>query len=205
MNLGKRLVVIVIGLFVAKHAFAFDPFVVKDIRVEGIQRVEAGTVFSYLPVKVGDTITDEKASQAIRSLFATGFFKDVSLEVENGVLIINIQERPSVAQIEINGAKEFNKTDLLKGMRSMGLSEGLIFDRALLDKAEQELKRQYVSRGKYAVQVVITTTPLERNRVSVRFDIVEGDVAKIRQISIIGGGRTRSQSYSKFLNYALRA
>ena len=188
MNLGKRLVVIVIGLFVAKHAFAFDPFVVKDIRVEGIQRVEAGTVFSYLPVKVGDTITDEKASQAIRSLFATGFFKDVSLEVENGVLIINIQERPSVAQIEINGAKEFNKTDLLKGMRSMGLSEGLIFDRALLDKAEQELKRQYVSRGKYAVQVVITTTPLERNRVSVRFDIVEGDVAKIRQISIIGGG-----------------
>ena len=131
MNLGKRLVLIVIGLFAAMHAQGFDSFVLKDIRVEGIQRVEAGTVFSYLPVKVGDTMTDEKASQAIRSLFATGFFKDVSLEVENGVLIINIQERPSVAQIEINGAKEFNKTDLLKGMRSMGLFEGLIFDRAL--------------------------------------------------------------------------
>jgi len=198
MNLGKRLVLIVIGLLVAMHAVAFDPFVLKDIRVEGIQRVEAGTVFSYLPVKVGDTMTDEKASQAIRSLFATGFFKDVSLEVENGVLIINIQERPSVAQIEINGAKEFNKTDLLKGMRSMGLFEGLIFDRALLDKAEQELKRQYVSRGKYAVQIVTTTTPLERNRVSVRFDIVEGDVAKIRQISIIGGAAFKE---SELLDY----
>ena len=198
MNLGKGLVLIVIGLLVALHAAAFDPFVLKDIRVEGIQRVEAGTVFSYLPIKVGDTMTDEKASQAIRSLFATGFFKDVSLEVENGVLIINIQERPSVAQIEINGAKEFNKTDLLKGMRSMGLSEGLIFDRALLDKAEQELKRQYVSRGKYAVQIVTTTTPLERNRVSVRFDIVEGDVAKIRQISIIGGAAFKE---SELLDY----
>ncbi len=186
MKLGKRLAVIIIGLMAALNACAFDPFVVKDIRVEGIQRVEAGTVFSYLPVKVGDTMTDEKASQAIRSLFATGFFKDVSLEVDNGVLIIIIQERPSVAQIDINGAKEFNKTDLLKGLRAMGLAEGLIFDRGLLDKAEQELKRQYVSRGKYAAQITTTATPLERNRVAVRFDIVEGDVAKIRQISIIG-------------------
>lgn len=186
MNLGKRLALFVIGLIAALNASAFDPFTVKDIRVEGIQRVEAGTVFSYLPVKVGDTMTDEKASQAIRSLFATGFFKDVSVEVDNGVLIILIQERPSVAQIEINGAKEFNKTDLQKGLKSMGLAEGQIFDRGLLDKAEQELKRQYVSRGRYANQITTTATPLERNRVAVRIDIVEGDVAKIRQISIIG-------------------
>ena len=186
MKLGKRLAVLIFGLMVALNAGAFDPFVVKDIRVEGIQRVEAGTVFSYLGVKVGDTMTDEKATQAIRALFATGFFKDVSLEVDGGVLIVNIQERPSVAQIDINGAKEFNKTDLAKGLRSMGLAEGLIFDRGLLDKAEQEIKRQYVSRGRYAAQITTTATPLERNRVAVKFDIVEGEVAKIRQISIIG-------------------
>jgi len=176
----------VLGAVLALSAQAFDPFVVKDIRIEGIQRTEAGTIFSYLPVKVGETMTDDKAAQAIRSLYATGFFKDVSLEVDNGVLIVVVQERPSIAQIEIVGAKEFSKDDLLKGLRAIGLAEGRIFDRGLLDKAEQELKRQYISRGKYSAQITTTSTPLERNRVAVRFDIVEGEVAKIRQISIIG-------------------
>ena len=171
---------------VTLSAHAFEPFVVKDIRIEGIQRTEAGTIFSYMPVKVGETMTEEKAAQAIRSLYATGFFKDVSLEVDNGVLIVNVQERPSVAQIDIVGAKEFSKEDLLKGLRSIGLADGRIFDRGLLDKSEQELKRQYISRGKYSAQITTTATPLERNRVAVRFDIVEGEVAKIRQISIIG-------------------
>jgi outer membrane protein insertion porin family len=151
--------------------------VVKDIRIEGIQRTEAGTIFSYMPVKVGETMTDDKAAQAIRSLYATGFFRDVSLEVDNGVLIVNVQERPSVAQIDIVGAKEFSKEDLLKGLRSIGLADGRIFDRSLLDKSEQELKRQYISRGKYSAQITTTATPLERNG-AVRFDIVEGEVAK---------------------------
>ena len=181
-----RYALLTIATIVAFNAEAFDPFVVKDVRIEGIQRTEAGTIFSYLPVKVGDTMTDDKAAQAIRSLYATGFFKDVSLEVDNGVLIVVVQERPSVAQIEILGAKEFSKEDLQKGLRAIGLAEGRIFDRGLLDKAEQELKRQYISRGKYSAQITTTATPLERNRVSVRFDIVEGEVAKIRQISIIG-------------------
>jgi len=175
-----------LGALQAAGAYAFDPFVVKDIRIEGIQRTEAGTVFSYLPVKVGETMTDDKAAQAIRSLFATGFFQDVTLEVDGGVLIVTVQERPSISQIEINGAKEFNKDDLLKGLRSIGLSEGRIFDRGLIDKAEQELKRQYISRGRYSANVTTTSTPQERNRVAVKIDIVEGDVAKIRQISIIG-------------------
>ena len=174
------------GLLPALAAHAFEPFIVKDIRIEGIQRTEAGTVFSYLPVKVGETMTDDKAAQAIRSLYATGFFRDVSLEVDNGVLIVSVQERPSVAQIEFLGTKEFNKDDLIKGMRSIGFAEGRIFDRGLLDKAEQELKRQYISRGKYSAQITTTITPLERNRVAVRFDIIEGEIAKIRQISIIG-------------------
>jgi outer membrane protein insertion porin family len=170
----------------AVPAQAIEPFVIKDIRVEGIQRTEAGTVFSYLPVKVGDTMTDEKASQTIRALFATGFFRDVSIEAEDGVLVVLVQERPSVAQIEFTGLKEFDKETVLKAMNQIGLAEGRIFDKGLLDRAEQELKRQYLSRGRYAASVSTTATPLERNRVALNFTVDEGDTAKIRQVSIIG-------------------
>src|SRR5215218_2661777 len=165
--------------FSAAPAQAIEPFVIKDIRVDGIQRTEAGTVFSYLPVKVGDTMTDEKASQTIRALFATGFFRDVSLEVENGVLVVVVQERPSVSQIEFTGLKEFDKETVLKAMSQIGLAEGRIFDKGLLDRAEQELKRQYLSRGRYAANISTTVTPLERNRVSPNFTIDEGGSAKI--------------------------
>ncbi len=175
-----------LSMLCALPAMAIEPFVIKDIRVEGIQRTEAGTVFSYLPVKVGDTMTEEKAAQAIRALFATGFFKDISLESDGGVLVVVVQERPSVAQIDFVGLKEFDKEQLLKGMRQIGMSEGRIFDKGLLDRAEQELKRQYLSRGMYSVSVNTTVTPLERNRVSINFTVDEGAVAKIRQISIIG-------------------
>ena len=180
-----RLVLLLLTLCAAPAA-AIESFVIKDIRVEGIQRTEAGTVFSYLPVKVGDTMTDEKAAQAIRALFATGFFRDVSLEVDNGVLVVVVQERPSVAQVEFVGVKEFDKEQLTKGLRQIGLAEGRIFDKGLLDRAEQELKRQYLSRGMYSVTVNTTVTPLERNRVALNFTVDEGAVAKIRQISIIG-------------------
>src|ERR1039458_7609540 len=167
-------------------AHAFDPFVVRDIRVEGIQRIEAGTVFSYLPVKVGETMTDEKAAAAIKALFATGFFKDVRLEVQRDVLIVMVEERPAVSQIDFIGNKEFDKDALRKGLRETGLSEGRSLDRALLDQAEQEIKRQYLARGRYGASVVTTVTPLERNRVGVSFSIDEGEVTKIRQINIIG-------------------
>lgn len=173
-------------------AQAVEPFVIKDIRVEGIQRTEAGTVFSYLPVKVGDTMTDEKASQTVRALFATGFFRDVTLEADGGVLVVLVQERPSVAQIDFTGMREFEKPVVLKAMAQVGLAEGRIFDKGLLDRAEQELKRQYLTRGRYATNVSTTVTPLERNRVSLNFTIEEGDAAKIRQISIIG-----SQAFSE--------
>src|SRR5215210_4423717 len=170
----------------AAPARAIEPFVIKDIRVEGIQRTEAGTVFSYLPVKVGDTMTDEKASQTIRALFATGFFRDVSIEAEDSVLVVVVQERPSIAQIEFTGLREFDKETVLKAMNQIGLAEGRIFDKGLLDRAEQELKRQYLSRGRYAANVSTTVTPLERNRVSLNFTVEEGEAAKIRQIRIIG-------------------
>ena len=174
------------ALFYASAASAIDPFVIKDIRVEGLQRTEAGTVFSYLPVKVGDTMNDEKASESIRSLFATGFFRDVTIEADGDVLVVSLLERPSIAQVDFTGTKEFDKETLNKVMRQVGLAEGRIFDRSTADRAEQELKRQYLTRGKYAAEVTTTVTPLERNRVSVNFNVVEGDSSKIRQISIIG-------------------
>ena len=173
------------GLFTFS-ASAFEPFQVKDIRVEGIQRTEAGTVFSYLPVKVGDTMTEDKAAAALRSLYATGFFKDVRLEADNGVLLISVQERPAISQIEFVGEKEFDKDKLKAALKEIGLAEGRIFDRSLLERAEQELKTQYLGRGKYGVRITTTVTPVERNRVSIQFSIAEGVVAKIRLISFVG-------------------
>ncbi len=175
-----------LAALLASGAAAFEPFVVRDIRVEGIQRTEAGTVFSYLPVKVGDTLTEDKAAQAIKALFATGFFKDVRLEVEGNVLVVYVEERPAIAALDFVGAKAFDKENLRKGLREVGLAEGRIFDRSLVERAEQELKRQYLSQGYYAAQVTTTVTPLERNRVGITFAVDEGDIAKIRQINIVG-------------------
>ena len=177
--------VLVAGLFTLP-ALAFEPFVVKDIRVEGIQRTEAGTVFGYLPVKVGETLTDEKAAQAIKTLFATGFFRDVRIEIENDVMVVMVQERPAIAQIDFVGLKEFDKDVIIKALKETGIAEGRIFDRAQLEKAEQELKRQYLTKGKYGVTITTTVTPLERNRVGINFNIEEGASAKIKQINIVG-------------------
>ncbi len=182
----KLLVGLVSALFVVSHAHAFDPFTVKDIRVEGIQRTEAGTVFNYLPVRVGERFDERQAANAIRDLYATGFFSDVRIEIENDVLIVLVDERPAIAQVDLVGVKEFDTKQLKAGLREVGLAESRIFDRSLLERAEQELKRQYLSRGKYATQITTTVTPLERNRVAVNFTVVEGDVAKIRDIKIVG-------------------
>ncbi len=167
-------------------ALAITPFVVKDIRVEGIQRTEAGTVFSYLPIKVGDTMNDEQSTAAIHALYSTGFFKDVRLEVEHGVLIVLVRERPSIASIQLNGIKDFPKDQLKTNMKYAGLAEARIFDKGALEKAKQELKLQYVARGKYGVSVNTKVTELERNRVAIVFDVVEGDASKIKQINIVG-------------------
>jgi len=172
--------------FCAGQAVAVEPFTVKDIRVEGIQRTEAGTVFSYLPVRVGDTFNDEKAAAAIKALYATGFFKDVRVEADGNVLVILVEERPAIASVDFTGTKEFDKTQLTKSLKDLGLGESRILDKSLVDRAEQELKRQYLSRGLYGVQITTTITPLERNRVGVTFAVDEGEVARIKQINIIG-------------------
>ena len=170
----------------APAALAFEPFTVRDIRVEGVQRTDAGTVFNYLPIKVGDRVDDEKASAAVKALYATGFFRDVRLEVEDGVLVVIVQERPTISQIDIVGTKEFDKDTLRKALKDIGVAESRIFDRSALDRAEQEFKRQYINRGYYAMKVTTTVTPQERNRVAVNFTVEEGEVAKIAKINLIG-------------------
>lgn len=172
--------------FVANNAWAVDPFIVRDIRVEGLQRVEPGTVFASLPFRVGETYNDEKGSSAIRSLFALGLFKDVRLDVQGNVLVVIVEERPTVSDVDFTGAKEFDKEVLKKALREVGLTEGRPFDKALADRAEQELKRQYINRSMYAAQVVTTVTPIERNRVNLNFNVIEGDVAKIKEINLVG-------------------
>ena len=164
----------------------FEPFVVKDIRVEGLQRTEPGTVFSYLPVKVGEKLDQERAKEAVRALFATGFFQDVRLEADDNVLVVVVQERPSIAQIDFSGMREFEPDAIRKALRELGMAEGRIFDRSQLETAEQEIKRQYLSKGLYAAEVQVTVTPLERNRVGINIAVTEGEVAKIRGINIVG-------------------
>jgi outer membrane protein insertion porin family len=170
----------------SSQALAINPFVVKDIRVEGIQRTEAGTVFSYLPVRVGETFDDDKATSAIKALYATGFFKDVRLEEENGVLVVLVEERPAIASVDFTGTKEFEKDMLVKALKEIGVGDTKIFDKASVDRAEQELKRQYLSHGLYGVKITTTVTPIERNRVTIMFNVDEGEIARIKQINIVG-------------------
>ncbi|MEE9330739.1 MAG: outer membrane protein assembly factor BamA [Methylophilaceae bacterium] len=176
---------LILTLF-SQHVLALEPFVIKDIRVEGLQRTEPGTIFNYLPVEVGDVMNDQKATRAIKSLYGTGFFKDVRIEAEQDVLLVTVQERSAIAKIEFSGNRSFPSDKMTEGLKQIGISEGLIFDKSELDRAEQEIKRQYLSTGKYGATVKTVVSPLERNRVAVRFEIEEGAVAKIRDINIVG-------------------
>ena len=174
------------GLLASSLSWALDPFVMRDIRIEGLQRVEPGTVFASIALRAGETFTEEKGSAAIRALFGLGLFKDVRLEVSGDVLVVVIEERPIVADVDFVGLKEFDKDALRKALRESGLYEGQPFDRSLADKAEQELKRQYINRSLYGAQVLTTVTPVERNRVNLTFTVTEGQLAKIKEMRIVG-------------------
>ena len=154
--------------------------------MEGLQRVEPGTVFSYLPVQVGETFTEEKGAEAIKALYSTGFFRDVQIQAQGNVLIVIVEERPTISRIEFTGMKEFDQENIRKSLKAVGVGEARFYDKALIDKAEQELKRAYVGKGLYAAEIVATVTPLERNQVAVYFNIDEGPVAKIQEINFIG-------------------
>ena len=174
------------ALLAALPAWAVDPFTLRDIRVEGLQRVEPGTVFASLPFRIGDRYDDDKGSAAIRSLFGLGLFSDVRLQINGDVLVVIVEERPNVAGVSFSGIQEFSEDVLRNVLRDIGLTEGRPFDKALADRAEQELKRQYINRSYYAAEVVTTVTPSERNRVNLNFSVTEGEIAKITEIRIVG-------------------
>src|SRR3954470_4015578 len=198
-GLAAVLAALAVAAASAVHAQSFAPFTVKDIRVEGLQRTEPGTVFSYLPVKVGETMTEEKAQAALRALYATGFFKDVRLEMNNEVLVIFVEERAAIAQIDFSGSKACDPETLRKVLRDIGMAEGRIFDKAMLDQPELEMKRQYLSHGMYAAEIQTTVTPLERNRVGINIAVTEGETAKIRGINLVGArAYTESELLGEF-------
>lgn len=167
-------------------AVGAERFVVRDIRVDGLQRLSAGTVFNYLPIKVGDTVDEQRSGEAIRALFQTGFFRDVSLAREGDVLVVTVSERPAIGSIEFSGNKNIDTEKLKDSLKQVGFAEGRIFDQSVLDRVQQDLRELYYSQGRYAARVETTVTPLERNRVAVSFDITEGEVARIKQINIVG-------------------
>jgi outer membrane protein insertion porin family len=181
-----RAIMLLAGIWMAFPSQAVEPFTITDIHLEGLQRISAGTVFSYLPLKVGDRVDNRSAAAAMHALFKAGFFKDIRLEREGSVLVVWVREHPAVATIKFNGNKDVDDEQLTEAMKQLGLAEGRVFERLLLDRAEQELQRLYHSQGKYAAKIESTVTPLERNRVGVEIDISEGKAARIREIRLVG-------------------
>jgi outer membrane protein insertion porin family len=178
--------VLIVAALSAYQVHAAEPFAIEDIRVEGLQRTDPGTVFASLPFRASDTYSDEKGAAALRALFATGLFKDVRIEIDGKVVVVIVEERSIIANVSFVGLKEFDTDTLSKALKDSGIGEGLPFDRALVDRAEQEIKRQYLTKSLYGAEVTTTITPLERNRVNVVFTMNEGESAKIREIRIVG-------------------
>lgn len=167
-------------------ARAIEPFKIKEIMFEGLQRVEPSNVINYLPVKIGDTANDDNIRASIQSLFSSGLFADVTIRQNEGKLIVRLEERPFVASVSFSGNKEFDADELKKTMKEMGLVEGRVYDKAIVARAEQEIKRMYLARSKYGLKVTTVSSPLDRNRVSLRMELDEGEVARIKQIRILG-------------------
>jgi len=186
MKLNSLSRLLLLFLFVSQTVKGDEEFVVEDIQVKGLQRISVGTVYNYLPINVGERFSLDNVAPAIKALFKTGFFKDISLEREGSTLIVNVVERPSIAKIIFEGNKDLSKDDLTKALKKIGLAEGKVFDQQVLDKVEQELSRQYFSHGKYGLKITTEVSNLTRNRVGIHIKISEGRVAKIKQINVVG-------------------
>lgn len=197
----KKSCIILLGLLVSIPVLAFEPFVIKDIRLEGLQRISAGTVFNYLPIKAGDKFDTELSSRAIHELYKTGFFKDIRLEREGDDLVVFLAERPAIADIQIEGNDSIPDEQLESSLQQIGLVRGQVLDRSTLDKVSQELERQYYGQGKYGVEIETITTPLERNRVDVEINIAEGVAAEIYSVNIVGNQTFSDEELLK--NFAL--
>ena len=178
---------------------ALDPFELKDIRVEGAHRIEVGTIFNYLPVKVGDKITDELARESVRILFSTGFFNDVQLKRDGNTLIVVVSERPSIASIEYLGNKDIRDAEIEEALHSVGIVEGRVFSQPVLDKLLKTLRERYFSRGRYSATIESTVTPLDAGRVRIRLQIDEGRVARIEKLRIVGNNRFSDRELFKLL------
>lgn len=181
----KKTLYLALITILAAPAFAAS-FVVQDIRLKGLSRISPGTVFNYLPVKVGDTFDDRRSADAIKALFKTGLFEDVQLEREGDVLVVIVKEREAISQITFSGNDNMKTEDLTKALKEIGFAEGEVYDKSRLDKVTQELKRQYFAQGKYGVRIDTKVTRLEGNRVAIAIDVSEGKTARIRQINIVG-------------------
>ncbi|MCW0385846.1 outer membrane protein assembly factor BamA [Xanthomonas sacchari] len=184
----RRLLALALAASLSLPALAqvAEPFTASDIRVDGLQRISSGTVFTYLPVERGDTVDEAKVAEAIRALYRTGFFEDVRVDRQGNILVVTVKERPAINKLTVTGNKDIKSEELLKGLSDIGLSEGGTFDRLSLDRVTQELTRQYNNRGKYNVEITPTVSPLDRNRVDVAIAIKEGKAAKIRHVNLIG-------------------
>jgi outer membrane protein insertion porin family len=173
-----------------------EAFTVGDIRVEGLQRISEGTVFNYLPVNIGDHLDGQRIGEAMRALYATGFFRDVELRRDGNTLLVVVIERPSIAKFELKGNKDIKTEDLQKSLRNVGLATGKTFDRSVLDEVKQYLTDQYFSRGKYAVRIDTKVTELPGNKVDIVVDIKEGKRAKIESINLVGDTKFKERTCS---------
>tara|TARA_R110002049_G_scaffold93308_10_gene230785 strand:- start:4736 stop:7147 length:2412 start_codon:yes stop_codon:yes gene_type:complete len=184
----QRLVAAVVLWAIAAPVFAAlsSPFVVRDMRVEGLQRISEGTVFNYLPINIGDTVDKVRVQEAIRSLYDQGLFDDIEIRKDGDVLVVVVHERPSIESFEIDGNKDIKTEDLMESLRGVGLAKGRTFDRSVLDNVEMFLREQYYDRGKYGVDIKTTVLDRPNNTVRVKIDVKEGDRAKIRQVNIVG-------------------
>jgi len=181
----NAIIALLLGAAIVTTAKA-ESFVAEQIRVEGLERIDEGTVFSYLPIEPGDRVGSGEVGEAIRELYRSGFFRDVELARDGDDLIVRVQERPSIARLQFEGNEQIRTEDLREALRSAGMAEGQVFNRAQLAEIERELRQQYFAQGKYDVSVESTVSPLERNRVAIRIDIEEGPVAEIREIHFTG-------------------
>ena len=197
---SRRLLALALATALSMPAWAqtaFAPFTVSDIRIDGLQRIGAGTVFTYLPVERGDTLDQAKSAEALRALYKTGFFEDVRLDHQGSILVITVVERPAINKLTLVGNKDLKTEDLLKGLKDIGLAEGETFNQLNLDRVTQELNRQYNNRGKYSVAISPNVERLDRNRVNLTLNIKEGKAAKIRHINLIGNEAFSEEDITK--------
>ena len=186
ISLRKRALAACASLLFIPATWALEPFTVREIRAEGLQRLDEGTILTYLPLTTGDELNDITSRQAIRALYASGLFQDVQLLRDGNALVIRVEERPQIVKFEIEGNEKIGGDELKKSLADLGLANGETYKRALLDQVEQELRRQYYANGYYDVGIDNTVTDLANNRVDIKIKVTEGKVTKIKDINILG-------------------